>query len=456
MTTSETTSTTKIPIQERLKPDTTIKIVYTSNPQDNPSHHHQDQSSLSSNSSSLAFNSPRFVIGYWSIRGLGAPLRMLLNASGCNHWVVYYDVMEEEDDDGTTKDGGWNKQSWFNDKQWLKQEYNPFINLPFLIDCDKQIVISQTNAIFTYLGRELNMMGSGSTTTTTTTSSTPGSGGSTTTNGTSLWKIEELLCEIMDLRNSMVRFAYVRSSDGKYTSDSNDHDKDQQDANQLITSIQGILDKLELHFEMTTTATASGSDSKSLSSKTCHLVGTTYTVPDFHLWEMLDQYYNLIQFYDLPPLWSSTPTSSSDSKSDGNDDETTTSLLLVQKNKKQKITDDDSNTVLRPYLGSFYVDFANLPENISYVQSNTTFRDLPFNNAYARFGSTPPTVTTTTTTNTTTTTTTVADGGGGSCDTVIYNCGGAKYQRGQPIPWKQRGIIEEIREKVLQTTRECS
>ena len=46
--------------------------------------------------------------------------------------------------------------NWFAYKPHLK-EMNPLINLPYIVDGD--IVISQTNACFTYLGRKFNMLG---------------------------------------------------------------------------------------------------------------------------------------------------------------------------------------------------------------------------------------------------------------------------------------------------------
>lgn len=106
-------------IKDRLKPDSTYKIVYDNTQQDDP----------------------RFILAYWSIRGLAAPLRMMLAAAEVNHWVVMYDVTEKED-------GKWGKDSCLADKEWLKEEYHPLMNLPFLVDCSTDCVIVQTNAIF--------------------------------------------------------------------------------------------------------------------------------------------------------------------------------------------------------------------------------------------------------------------------------------------------------------------
>lgn len=82
---------------------------------------------------------------------------MMLSAARIDHWVVLYDVVENNEENG----GGWDKSTWLRDKEWLKEDF-PFINLPFLVDCpddDETIVVSQTNAILSHLGRELRMFG---------------------------------------------------------------------------------------------------------------------------------------------------------------------------------------------------------------------------------------------------------------------------------------------------------
>ena len=70
-------------IQDRLKPDTIVKNEYEG----------------------YQGHSPRFIVGYWSIRGLGAPIRMLLSAAQINHWVAMYDVKEKNKADGINQRG---------------------------------------------------------------------------------------------------------------------------------------------------------------------------------------------------------------------------------------------------------------------------------------------------------------------------------------------------------------
>jgi hypothetical protein len=218
-------SSTDLPLvpalQDRIKPDTLVKI---------------------------GSGTPRFVLGYWSIRGLAAPLRMLLSASGVCYWVAMYDVLEDGDE-------GWNMNSWKADKAWMKQQCNPFMNLPFLIDVQEQEVLVQTNALMSYLGRELNMMGS---------------------TKLEMAKCEELMCEIYDVRNTMVGFVYGASGT----------------ADGCVGGAQASMKKLEVHLGR--------------SAATC-LVGNKLTAPDFHLYEMLFQYDALARHYKLGDFLESYP-----------------------------------------------------------------------------------------------------------------------------------------------------
>merc|ERR1719203_368581 len=68
---------------------------------------------------------PRFTIGYWSIRGLGAPLRMMLSAAGVDHIVNLHDLVEDDET------GGWTSM-YFKNKPEIRK-YNEFMNLPYLI-----------------------------------------------------------------------------------------------------------------------------------------------------------------------------------------------------------------------------------------------------------------------------------------------------------------------------------
>lgn len=260
-------------IKDRLKPDTTVKVSFGDS----------------------GAEAPRFIIGYWSIRGLGAPLRMMLSAAQVDHWVLLYDAIEEGE-------SGWSRASYLADKQWLKDEFNPLMNLPFLVDVENDRVICQTNAIFLFLGRELNFMGSSK---------------------QEQSNCEELLCELMDLRDAMVDFAY--GTDGS-----------KEKAIICYNSATRHLHKLELHLER---------EYQGSKTDVCHLVGFKFTAPDFQCFELLDQYRGLCTVYDLPLIFRDMP-----------------------------------------HVSQFFNSFQKLPENAAYL-SSFLGTDLPYNSPYAKFGS---------------------------------------------------------------------
>lgn len=255
------------PLHNRIKPDTLIKV---------------------------GQGVPRFVVGYWAIKGLAAPIRMMMSASGVCHWVALYDVLDEGEDE-------WTKDSWFADKEWMKQECNPFMNLPYLIDVHEQQVLVQSNAILGYLGRELHMMGS---------------------TKFDMAKCDELLCEIYDVRNIMVGFAYGLNPPPTAAAA----------AEKCVSRAEAHFQKLEAHM---------------MRNGTSFLLGMKLSAPDFHLYEMLDQYDTLTREYKLDNLWDSYPK-----------------------------------------LASFQRSMEALIENRAYLES-FLHKGLPFNNPYAQFGSDP-------------------------------------------------------------------
>jgi len=139
-------------------------------------------------------------------------------------------------------------------------------------------------------------------------------------------KCEQLLMEVMDIRNSMVQFAYDPSS----TPDS------ALALYNKVTNNSGNFQKLELWLQMEIDSGKSG----------CYLVEDTVTVPDFHLYEMLSQYSKLSEYYCLPPILDSYPN-----------------------------------------LLKFKMNFEGLAKNKRYFSS--LLAKLPLNNKGATFGATP-------------------------------------------------------------------
>ena len=116
-------------------------------------------------------------VGYWDIRGLGAPLRMICEYAGVEYNAVNYTLTEKEG-------GGYDASDWF-DKKPAYKEKNALMNLPYVVDGD--VTVTQSNACMTYLGRKFNLNGQ---------------------NDQELTKMEQCLCEVFDLRNNIVKFSY--------------------------------------------------------------------------------------------------------------------------------------------------------------------------------------------------------------------------------------------------------
>jgi len=316
-------------------------------------------------------HSPRFILGYWSTRCLGAPLRMILSAAQIDHWVLLYDAKEEEAED----DDDWDKSSWLRDKEWLQKDH-PLINLPFLVDCAaNDRVISQSYAIAMYLGRELKLFGAST--------------------REKISYCEELLCEITDLRDLMLDFAYKT-----------DQSTCEADAKIMLrAAATRHVDKLERVLKRAYPDAEdrqfNGSDFNSIvfsMQSVVHLDGENFTVPDFYLWEILDQFEGLCKRLGLPNCFG--------------DARTYTKII------GPKHWENQNPTTIYPYLKEFHDHFLDLPANHVYaaqyelgsMQDMSTIR-LPYNSPYARFGSCP--------------------------DPLKI------YVRGQEVPWRNQGVVEK-------------
>jgi glutathione S-transferase len=211
---------------------------------------------------------------------------------------VMYDVVE--------KDGVLDESAWFEAKKPELKAQNPLMNLPYVIDGDN--VITQTNACLSYLGRRLNLCGR---------------------NDTEVSETEQLLCEITDLRDAMVKYAYGKQG---------------LSADDLLTQVtgkNGTLQKLELWLEREVTRGRSGT----------FLVGDHATAPDFHLFEMLFQYTSVAEYHGRPDLLAAYPR-----------------------------------------LQQYFTSFAALPENQRYLATpfgSISPNRLPCNQKMAQYGAQP-------------------------------------------------------------------
>ncbi|XP_077973270.1 glutathione S-transferase 2-like [Styela clava] len=88
----------------------------------------------------------KLIFGYWAPRGLGAPIRMLLVYGNIDYEEITY----------RSPSSGAKCAEWIADKQSMTSEGFDFPNLPYIIDGN--VKITQSWAIYKYLGRKLGLM----------------------------------------------------------------------------------------------------------------------------------------------------------------------------------------------------------------------------------------------------------------------------------------------------------
>jgi len=103
-------------------------------------------------------------LGYWKIRGLAAPLRMMLAYAGQTYENKMFETGEE----------------WFAGRKPAVLEMDPLANLPYVIDGNT--CVTQSTACMVYLAEKLGLYGG--------------------------IKDLELLSEVYDLRNSVIDLVY--------------------------------------------------------------------------------------------------------------------------------------------------------------------------------------------------------------------------------------------------------
>jgi len=169
------------------------------------------------------------ILGYWEIRGLANPIRMLLKYAGEDFEDKRYSIAVTQGPDGPV----YSRENWMADK--FKLGYD-FPNLPYY--SDGHVKVTQTNAILRVIGRKHNLCGS-----------------------TEFERAHADMCaeQVMDLRNGFVGLCY------------------NQKFNDLKAGyLEGLPAKLKLFQDY-------------LGEKK-YLVGDKPTFPDFHFSEMLDHH----------------------------------------------------------------------------------------------------------------------------------------------------------------------
>jgi len=168
-----------------------------------------------------------FEMGYWKIRGLGAALRMIFEYRGAKYTDNQFETMD----------------AWFKNKKPEILEMNPLANLPYVVQGGK--CVCQTNACLNFVGDRLRLNGV----------------------GPARVKNDQLLCEIYDVRNSMMHKVYPFL---KVCRDEKEH-KEKVKADLAA----GPFAKFEKWL---------------VANETEFFCGKTLCTSDFHIWEMLDQH----------------------------------------------------------------------------------------------------------------------------------------------------------------------
>lgn len=186
-------------------------------------------------------NVTKLQIGYWAIRGLGAPLRMICEYMKIEWDSILYDPIKVGDK--------WDWDCWFKKGKSTLQTKNAFANLPHIID--NGLVICQTNACLKYLGQKFKLYGE---------------------NDIDAIKVDQCLYQIMDLRNDMVKVFYGHDKTSDFETCKDD----------LINK------KAPAHLQKM--------ENWLIYNETMYCASNSISIADFHLWELIDQLEIFVKF----------------------------------------------------------------------------------------------------------------------------------------------------------------
>ncbi|CAL1164742.1 unnamed protein product, partial [Cladocopium goreaui] len=163
-----------------------------------------------------------------------------------------------------------NGEEWFKDRKPAILALNPLANLPYLVDGDT--CVCQTNAIMSYLGDKFDMNG--------------------TTEAQKI-RTQELLCEIYDVRNSMIDLVYPfkRLVQDWPECDANQRGVRHQRQSKSLGTREADLDLR----------------ADNLSGGKWFVLQDGPGVADFHIWEMLDQHKMLSERIGGPDIFAEFP-----------------------------------------------------------------------------------------------------------------------------------------------------
>jgi len=184
------------------------------------------------------------IVGYHAIRGLGAPLRMMMFYKEKTFTNVAY--------------GSDMKEKWFGEKKPELAQKNSCINLPYIVDGDT--VVTQSNTCMLYLGAKLGI-----------------------DKPQFMVKNHTVLDQIMDLRNALMLIVYpfgaIKTKDG-FAEGAGKHIDG--DAMTNFTKLEGFCEGP-------------------------FMCGAEPQSADFHVWEMLDQHRHIAEAIGKEPLLAKFP-----------------------------------------------------------------------------------------------------------------------------------------------------
>ena len=201
------------------------------------------------------------TVGYWSTKGLGAVCRMVVLYSGYSLKAKNYKLQPVSKDNSLTYDGS----EWHDSDKIDLKKRNSLINLPYMElvnSSGDELLISQSNACLSFLGRKFNMFGK---------------------NEVEESKCEQLLLETNDLRSVITSFAYTHYKN---------KDLENEAAKEVFTKAfqnnnAGKIQKFENWMK------------KNQDDKNYFLINNETTIPDFNLFDILDFYVEFLQYYNF-------------------------------------------------------------------------------------------------------------------------------------------------------------
>ena len=201
------------------------------------------------------------TVGYWSTKGLGAVCRMVVLYSGYSLKAKNYKLQPVSKDNSLTYDGS----EWHDSDKIDLKKRNSLINLPYMElvnSSGDELLISQSNACLSFLGRKFNMFGK---------------------NEVEESKCEQLLLETNDLRSVITSFAYTHYKN---------KDLENEAAKEVFTKAfqnnnAGKIQKFENWMK------------ENQDDKNYFLINNETTIPDFNLFDILDFYVEFLQYYNF-------------------------------------------------------------------------------------------------------------------------------------------------------------